>query len=404
MLLAVLQGVLLAAALALCVPVAVLTIQVFSATRARRLPLRPEDAALDRCARPDIAVLMPAHNEAEGVAASIASVLAQLAPGDRLLVVADNCTDDTACIARSAGAAVVERRDEARRGKGYALDFGVRALASSPPAVVVVVDSDCVVAPLAIDRIARLSVATGRPVQSLYLMKSPTGAPLKTRIAEFAWIVKNEVRALGYHRLGLPCQLMGSGMAFPWSIISTAPLASGHIVEDLKLGLELAASGTPPLYCPQALVTSVFPSTASGLASQRTRWEHGHLAIIVTMGLPLLRQALVRRQGALAAMALDVCVPPLTTLVVALAAVLVVSAATAWLGTPLFALLVSVAAMATLTASLAAAWRRFGRKAVSLRELGTVPLYVLGKMPMYARMMWRRQTEWVRTKRDDGPR
>ena len=52
-------------------------------------------------------------------------------------------------------------------------------------------------------------------LQALDLMRSPEGAGLKTRIAEFAWVVKNQVRPLGYHHLGLPCQLMGTGMAFP---------------------------------------------------------------------------------------------------------------------------------------------------------------------------------------------
>ena len=401
---AALQGLLLAASLVLCVPVAVLSIQVLSATRASRSSSGRREELSVVGGRAAIAVLMPAHDEAAGVAASVASVLAQLSAGDRLVVVADNCSDDTARVAGEAGAEVVERHDDAKRGKGYALDFGVRALAASPPAAVIVVDADCVAGPGAIDQIARRCIETGRPVQALYLMHAPPGAPLKTRIAEFAWTVKNEVRALGFHRLGLPCQLMGSGMAFPWSVISAAPLASGHIVEDLQLGLDLAASGTPPLFCPEALVTSVFPLTAVGLASQRTRWEHGHMAIIATMGPRLLWQALTRRQGALTAMAFDVCVPPLTTLVMALSVVLLVSALTTWFGAPPISLLVSAVAMAMLAASLAVAWRQFGRKAVSLRELGTVPLYVLGKVPMYVRMLWKRQTEWVRTKRDDGPR
>jgi hypothetical protein len=57
-----------------------------------------------------------------------------------------------------------------------------------------------------------------------YLMYAPKQAGLKIRIAQFAWVVKNQVRPAGLQRLGLTCPLMGTGMALPWSCISTANL------------------------------------------------------------------------------------------------------------------------------------------------------------------------------------
>ena len=78
--------------------------------------------------RPPVAVLVPAHNESSGLLPTLANIQSQLLPGDRLLVVADNCSDDTAALARAAGAEVVERNDPTRRGKGYALDWGVQHL------------------------------------------------------------------------------------------------------------------------------------------------------------------------------------------------------------------------------------------------------------------------------------
>jgi hypothetical protein len=90
-----------------------------------------------------------------------------------------------------------------------------------------------------------------RPVQSLYLMTAPCESAINHQVAEFAWRLKNQVRPLGLRALGLPCQLMGTGMAFPWDIIRSAELASGFIVEDLKLGLDLADAGHPPVFCPE---------------------------------------------------------------------------------------------------------------------------------------------------------
>jgi cellulose synthase/poly-beta-1,6-N-acetylglucosamine synthase-like glycosyltransferase len=384
---------------AVIVPACVLLVQVIAAM----LPGAARGVEARDDVRPTVAVLMPAHDEAAGIAASIATVVGQLRPGDRLLVVADNCTDDTAAIARAAGAEVIERQDPVRRGKGYALDFGVRRLAQDPPAIVVIVDADCALAPQALGRIAARCARTARPVQALYLMRSPPGAGLRLRIAEFAWVVKNEVRPLGFLRLGLPCQLMGTGMAFPWPAIQAAPLASGHLVEDMQLGLDLAMAGAPALFCPQASVTSVFPSQAVGAVAQRTRWEHGHLSVIVAAGPKLFWQAFRRRDRNLAALALDLCVPPLASLVLIASAVVVCGAALAWAGGSRWPLLLAAGALVATALAVLMARHRFGRHIVTLAELLTAPAYVLNKVPMYARLLGKRQSEWVRTRRGDGP-
>jgi cellulose synthase/poly-beta-1,6-N-acetylglucosamine synthase-like glycosyltransferase len=392
---------LISVVLTVCAGLAVLlcSLLLLQIAMARR---RPEPASA-QVPRPRISVLMPAHDEAAGIASPIHSVLKQLRPGDRLIVIADNCSDVTAQVARDAGAEVAERTDAVHRGKGYALDFGVRALEADPPDIVLIVDADCEVHPSSLDRLTRACAASGCPTQALYLMRSPPGSGLKTRIAEFAWAVKNHARALGFMNLGLPCQLMGSGMAFPWKVLRDAPLASGHIVEDLKLGLDLAAAGTPPRFCPEALVTSLFPASSDGMMAQRTRWEHGHLGIALSLGPRMLWRALSLGRWGMAAMALDVCVPPLASLVIAMSVGTALSIALGMAGF-VSSLVVLAGAWGALLLAVALAWRQFGRDVVSLRDLLFVPVYVAAKLPLYVRAFTRRQMEWVRTKRDDhGP-
>ena len=121
-----LSGLLGLAVLLVLVPTLVLFTQVV-------LACLPAPARVARQgARARVAVLVPAHNEATLIASTLASIRPQLREGDQLLVVADNCTDQTANLARAAGAHVVERQDQQRRGKGYALDFGVQHLRQSP--------------------------------------------------------------------------------------------------------------------------------------------------------------------------------------------------------------------------------------------------------------------------------
>src|SRR5262249_52158688 len=162
-------------------------------------------------------------------------------------------------VASTAGAEALERKEFTRVGKGYALDYALRHLALDPPATVICIDADCRLSEGTIDRLARTCQATQRPVQALDLMTAPEGSPINFRVGGFAMGVKNLVRPLGLSALGLPCQLMGTGMAFPWKLIHSVSLASDALVEDIKLGLELAQIGSPPLFCPFACVTSGFP-------------------------------------------------------------------------------------------------------------------------------------------------
>lgn len=381
-------------ALALLLPVSILFTQVLCA-----LPLhRPR--AMPACRRPAVAIVMPAHNEAPLIGRALRSIAPQLAAGDRLLVVADNCSDDTARIATTYGAEVLERIDSERRGKGYALDFGVRHLARNPPEIVLIIDGDCEVAANAVERLAKVCLTTERPVQALYLMHAPARADLRTRIAEFAWLVRNQVRPLGFYRLGLPCQLMGTGMAFPWSVISQAALATGHIVEDLKLGIDLAGAGTPPLFCPEARVTSCFPATERGFADQRRRWEHGHLAMIIGIAPRLFARVLVRSHPGALALAIDLCVPPLALLMLLVFALFTGSMMFFAITKSALALGLATIALAMSAAAVLLAWHRYGRGVISLRDMACSPFYALQKVPLYLKFMSKRQNEWVRTKRD----
>ena len=385
---------------ALCVlgalPVLVLLSQVLLAHGGRASTVaapRRDDA--------NVAVLIPAHNEACGIEATLRCLQAQLRAGDRVLVVADNCSDDTAALARQAGAEVIERSDAVDRGKGFALDFGVRHLSAHPPSMVLIVDADCLLNAGALDTLAALCSSSGRPVQALYEMNAPTGAGLRARVSAFAWRVRNRVRPLGWWVVGAPCQLMGTGMAFPWALLRDAPLASGHIAEDVQLGADLALRGRPPLFAPQARVTSMFPDSDDAAASQRRRWEHGNLALMFAHGPRLIAAGLRRADARLLALAADLMVPPLALLVQLQFGLALLGALAWWLGASALPLAISAGALALLVLSILAAWRLAGRDIIALSELLlTAPAYALRKLPMYAAFLWKRQSTWVRAKRE----
>jgi cellulose synthase/poly-beta-1,6-N-acetylglucosamine synthase-like glycosyltransferase len=373
---------------------------VFAIETVASLLFRARSTALKSEHRARIAVLVPAHNEAAGIAGTLDNINGQLQSGDRLLVVADNCSDDTANIAATKGAEVSIRFDATRIGKGYALDWGLRQLEQDPPNIVIVLDADCRLTPFAIDHLASACQQTDRPVQALYLMTAPPGSGINHQVAEFAWRVKNLVRPLGLMALGLPCQLMGTGMAFPWAVIRSVDLGSGHIVEDLKLGLDLARAGCPPLFCPAAQVTSTFPTSAEASKKQRQRWEHGQLALVCTTAIPLLLEAIRRRNFGLLILVFDLLVPPLSLFVAALTTTVLASALLAFFGQDLLPLTIGASGLIVFGLAVVLAWMAYGRSVLPAKSLALIPSYLLTKASHYASALRSGRTvEWVRTDR-----
>jgi cellulose synthase/poly-beta-1,6-N-acetylglucosamine synthase-like glycosyltransferase len=351
--------------------------------------------------RPRVGVLVPAHNESAGLEPTIRNIQAQLRAGDQLLIVADNCTDDTAAVAASLGAEVIERNDLLKKGKGYALEFGVKHFVKDPPEILVMVDADCFLTTGSIDALTHACHESSRPVQALNLMKAPDELFARFQLAEFIWRIKNWVRPLGLLTLNLPCQLTGTGMVFPWNIIRSANLASDETVEDLKLGLELTCAGMSPLFCPSACVVSYFPSSLNGAITQRQRWERGHLHMIIRMVPWLLWNALVRRNLALMVLTLDLSVPPLSILVLIQIALLVISGLAAYLGLSLTSFYLILAEMITLALAVFLSWAKFGRDIVPVSKVLMLPLHVLGKLGLYRVMIFSARTprQWIRTDR-----
>ena len=146
---ALVSSLLVVSATLVAIPVIVFFLEILAATI---LPKRESSILPIHGDRGHTAVLVPAHNEGVGLLPTIRDIKAQLRSGDRLLVVADNCTDDTAAVATAAEAEVVERNDREKVGKGYALDWGIRYLGLNPPETVIIVDADCRLAEGAIDR------------------------------------------------------------------------------------------------------------------------------------------------------------------------------------------------------------------------------------------------------------
>jgi cellulose synthase/poly-beta-1,6-N-acetylglucosamine synthase-like glycosyltransferase len=352
-------------------------------------------------------LIVPAHNEAAGIAETVQSLLALDYPAElrRVLVVADNCSDDTAARAAAAGATVLVRQDATLRGKGYALKYAFdRSLADGKADAVIVVDADTVVSPNLLHAFAARFDAGAKACQAEYGVRNPK-ASWRTRLMVIGLSTFHGVRSLGRERLGVSCGLRGNGMAFTNEVISVVPHEAFSLVEDLEYGIRLARAGYAVRYVDEAQVLGEMVSSEKASRSQRRRWEGGRFAMMKTQGLPLLREAVARRDGILFDMAMDVLVPPLSYLFLVLATGTAIGAGLAVAGVPgaaLGAIPWTVAfAMVILYVLRGVMLSNTGLR--GLLDLAYAPVYILWKVALSASGSEKKQkeAEWVRTTRED---
>lgn len=389
--------VLMCLAIGLSIPLLVVGFELLIALLRPSLSLNDEtDEDIQGCYK----ILMPAHNEANIIGNTLSALIHQGVAADSIVVVADNCTDSTAEIAGNLGVIVMERFNKQERGKGFALDYGLDFLKENESLdVLIILDADCEMSIKSIIKSVNSVVLNDQPVQMTNLMRVVRHTSLSQRVAGFAWLVKNKIRPIAVNKLGFPVTLTGTGMAFPWHVISDINIAHGNIVEDMQLGIDCTLKGYPPVFCEQAIVFSDFPEQADAEKTQRTRWEHGHILTIVQQ-LPILcQQAILRRDWHLFALALDIGVPPLALLVMLCLLGLLICGVLGYLSANYVAFFVLLASFLFFAITFLATWWQVGRDYLTVKELCNIPVYIFSKLSIYTAFLFNRQTDWVRTDR-----
>ncbi|MBC8089269.1 MAG: glycosyltransferase [Phycisphaerae bacterium] len=360
---------------------------------------RSQPPAPTSCLR--YAIIVPAHDEAAGIVATVRSLLAMQYPPDqyRVVVVADNCTDTTAVLARAAGARVLERYNAEKRGKGYALMFAYNAIIEEGWAeAVVVIDADTIVSSNLLGAVdARLS-AGSECAQAEYGVRNGADS-WRTRLMSLAFALHHTVRSLGRARLGLSCGLRGNGMAFTVALLRRVPHESAALVEDVEYGIVLGMADVPVTYIAEATVLGEMPATEQASRTQRDRWERGRRILVRTWTWPLLRAAVRRGGGVCRDLAADLLLPPLITVatIVALGCGAAILAAGAGLVGPTAPMLWLISLGLLLIyvgrgcAFSSAGWR-------VLADFIWIPVYAVWKISV--RFRSRSSDAWVRTARD----
>lgn len=346
-----------------------------------------------RVAVKKIGVLIPAHNEELNIQRCVASLQAcQSGPYEReIIVIADNCSDQTAALARAAGARVVERFDTSVRGKGAALHYTISLLAPEDHDAYIIVDADTIVDANFLEVMGNRFASGQEALQCTYLALNVEASP-KIRLMNLALLSMNVLRPLGREVLGFSAGIMGNGFGLTKKLLTEVPYTANSITEDLEYHLNLITRGRRVRFVPETRVLADFPVSQEGTDTQRARWEGGRFLLQRRFFLPLLGKVLTGKVRLLEPLFELMSMPLAYEVLLLLLLVVLPWQPFFWFG---------VGGLAVIALQILAAVLLHGNKKDFL-ALFQIPGYLLWKVLSLPRILFtsRKNAQWVRTKRD----
>ncbi|WP_035238083.1 glycosyltransferase family 2 protein [Desulfobacter vibrioformis] len=374
-------------------------------------PPRQFDAnmAPDQLTCLNIGILIPAHNESFEIVQTVRNIKQTLnypKSNYNIIVIADNCQDDTAQLAREAGAQVVERSDLSAKGKGQALDWFFKSHKSIylECDAVVIIDADTIPHPNFLNEICQSFSSSGVDVvQGFYGVSNPQ-ANWRTALASAALSVFHHIRPAGRNQMGGTAGLKGNGMAFKTKIVDAYGWPAYSVVEDIEYSLQLLMDGVLVHYNPDAIVYAEMASGARQAGTQRKRWEGGRVMLFKKYLPPLIKAFIKERKSCYFDGIMELLIPPLSLLVMAQTAMFICAVITSlstlaiWVLYPQLWIIFLCMTVFYIFSGLIL------RKAPFYvwRSLCFAPFFIIWKIPLYFSLIKNRRskTTWERTQRE----
>ena len=261
------------------------------------------------------AVIISARNESRVVGNLIESIKKQNYPEELvdIYVVADNCTDNTAQVAKDAGAIVYERSNMLQRGKGYALDYIFKIIQASEDCDkydgYFVFDADNLLDPNYIAEMNKVFDNGFRVITSYRNSKNYDTNWISSGYS--LWFLR-EARYLNNARmmLGTSCAISGTGFLLHKEVIRKNGGWKHHLLtEDIEFSVDSVIHGEKIGYCGKAIIYDEQPTKFSQSWNQRLRWSKGFYQVFGKYGAKLLR-GIFRRKGGFACYDLMMTIAP----------------------------------------------------------------------------------------------
>ena len=225
------------------------------------------------------ALIVAAHNEETVIAHIVDSLNRQNYPKSLfdVFVIADNCTDKTAKIAREHGARVYERRNSSARGKGHALEWMFQQIFDMEESydAISVFDADNLVAANYLLEMNKHLCMGHRVIQGYIDSKNPYDSWITCSYSIAFWL-SNRVFQLPRYYMGLSCSLCGTGFCVDVNVLKEIGWGATCLTEDLEFTMKLALSDYKVAWAHDAIVYDEKPITLKQSWNQRKRWMQGH--------------------------------------------------------------------------------------------------------------------------------
>ena len=224
--------------------------------------------------------IIPAHNEAAVVGNLVESLKKQNYSKELydIYVIADNCTDNTAEVARKAGAIVFERFDASKKTKGFALQWFLaqKIQENAPYDAFCIFDADNIVDVNFLKAMNKKLCQGENVVQGYRDIKNPTDNWITAGYAIFYWTM-NRFYHLARYNLGLSPLLNGTGFMVRFDLIKPTGWDTKTLTEDIEFSLKNIINGKKLGWATDAIVYDEQPTGFKQSWSQRTRWTVGHI-------------------------------------------------------------------------------------------------------------------------------
>ena len=227
--------------------------------------------------------ILPAHNEENVIVNLIDSLNKQDYPKELLdiYVIADNCTDSTAKVAKEAGAIVYERFDPDHKTKGYALQWFLKQKIeeNADYDAFFVFDADNIVDKNFIVNMNKKLCQGEDVVQGYRDIKNPTDNWITAGYALFYWTM-HRLYHLARYNIGLSPLLNGTGFMVRFDVVKPNGWETETLTEDIEFSLKRIIQGKKLGWATDAIVYDEQPTSFKQSWSQRSRWTVGHMQCI----------------------------------------------------------------------------------------------------------------------------
>jgi cellulose synthase/poly-beta-1,6-N-acetylglucosamine synthase-like glycosyltransferase len=240
-----------------------------------------------------IGVIIPAHNEEMLLPRLLRNLENQDYPRAlfNVIVVADNCTDETGRLASAFGAKVLERHDSERIGKGYAIKYALDNLQMDRYDAVFIVDADSVLGRGALGNLNQVFQGGATIIQCYNGVANPDDSWL-TRLLDVSRTLSNEIFEPAKEKLGLSSHLMGNGMGIAKEVIERYGWTAFTVGEDWEYYAQVIRAGKRVAFAREVRVYHQESRTLKQATPQRMRWSSGRMAVAWRYGLRILGEGL----------------------------------------------------------------------------------------------------------------